>query len=706
MASAVVSDPSTGASESLTSVQTSTNKISTPTQLLLENLPENNFYRYLVLQTIPRDQLKNLKLTDKVKALSGSYKTAREQNDELIITCDTKLQQDSAFKIKQIGNIPVTVSPHPKYNISKGIVRDREFGLLSEDEIVEMFKTEGTSVIEAFKFKPTNNTSDRITVCLTFNQPELPSTITFGYRKFRVFPYIPRPRQCTKCYKYGHPTRFCQGIAKCSNCSSIECENLINGGQCFGPQVCGNCGGGHASVDKTCQVYNRERELLEIITKSRLSRRDAMRQWSVQNGNQPFRVNRPLYSTALKSTTTSVPQFNSRDAGNRGRGSGRGRGGSGSRVPYGRGSVPANGSVGSEFTSPHESDNSSVPQVDPSLINSSILDDRLSNKIHEPSTSSIKSTENSSVPQDDPLVQNSNLNDLLSNNNPEPSTSSLNSTPCDMEYIEKSNKRDRCRSESTSPKVSKKRVSSPEKDVNETSGQSRRRVNRDYNKTSNKQSTVQNPIPTSNPFELLSDCNDVHYFWRGESPFSNFHKCSIPCKLPGQFSKKTSVHSSEQLYQFRKAWYFKDTETCKEVLNAKNPRDCKTAGHDKNVKGFDTEIWKMDHGPAIHAMMEVLVRKFAPDSSLWTKLNDAPGILVEASPTDSFWGSGKGSTDIRKCGGKFEGNNMLGKLLVALRDYRRNQQNPDSDYQDVYAFGSIIKLVEGESSQLNNQFNS
>ncbi len=106
--------------------------------------------------------------------------------------------------------------------------------------------------------------------------------------------------------------------------------------------------------------------------------------------------------------------------------------------------------------------------------------------------------------------------------------------------------------------------------------------------------------------------------------------------MPEPFSSKTKVHSSEQLYQFRKAWYFNDLETCKKVITATSPKECKNVARDNMVKGFDTDVWKQPDGPAVHAMQEVLVRKFTLDSPLWTELNEAPRILVEASPTDFF----------------------------------------------------------------------
>lgn len=73
------------------------------------------------------------------------------------------------------------------------------------------------------------------------------------------------------------------------------------------------------------------------------------------------------------------------------------------------------------------------------------------------------------------------------------------------------------------------------------------------------------------------------YFFTGQSPFSNFYRS--PFKWRGiEFS------CNEQFYMYMKAQYFKDEDSCKKILEAKEPRVHKMLG--RRVKNFNKEQWK------------------------------------------------------------------------------------------------------------------
>ena len=600
-------DPLTGATSTSSDRPSSQSTISTSTQLKLPDIPENRFYRYLILKPTPPGQLKSIKLTQKVSALRGSYTTVKELPDgNMLITCSTKHQQDTALQISQIGDVKVTVFPHHKYNQCKGIIRDREFDLLTQQEIVDMFNEVGEPVSEAYKFNKRSDSDDRVTVCLTFDKSELPSRIKFGYKMFRVFPYIPRPRFCTNCLEYGHPTKFCRSSTKCPRCACTDCVNI--GGSCEKEQKCGNCQGSHTSDDKNCKMFERQKQLMEIITQERLSRREAIREWSRRNNNQSFLINnsRPSFSDTLQTASTkpspvtprtqpkAPPRHNKSPRGQSSRGHSRGGyNNTGNR----RFHIP---------DSDEESVESTHSNPDLSSRTKSLSDNSISNqgKISAPKTSSI--------PRAPPK---------------------------------------RHRSESGSLSSSPNRI---------------KKLNRD----------------TRSNHQVIGDSV---YFHGGGSPFSNFHSCSIPIPfkslgcppyfLPKSQQQKTTItlNDSETLYQFRKGWAFEDEESCKDILNCSSPKDVKKRSH--TIKKYNADKWHDTH--AISVMCECVYRKFEHNPNLKQHLMAAPDQFVEASTTDTFWGTGEVAGSLGR------GRNMLGKILTALRNFYRDQSTDPFNFKDL-----------------------
>ena len=84
---------------------------------------------------------------------------------------------------------------------------------------------------------------------------------------------------------------------------------------------------------------------------------------------------------------------------------------------------------------------------------------------------------------------------------------------------------------------------------------------------------------------------DSVFFHGGGSPFSNFHSCSlkIPINslgcpqdfLPKDQQQKPNVmlQTTEHLYQYRKAWAFKDKVSCKDILNLRHPGEVKKGSY-------------------------------------------------------------------------------------------------------------------------------
>ena len=141
---------------------------------------------------------------------------------------------------------------------------------------------------------------------------------------------------------------------------------------------------------------------------------------------------------------------------------------------------------------------------------------------------------------------------------------------------------------------------------------------------------------------------DIIEFYRTDRPFgflSNLYRAEI-------IFENRKFPTNEHAYQFGK---FRDTKIAEWVMSAPSPHLVAIIGH--GLMAWDiVPNWSKIK---IKRMEEVIRAKFTQHSDLVKKLietNDA--ILLEKSNIDNFWGIGK----------KRKGKNMLGKLLMKIRD--------------------------------------
>ena len=192
-----------------------------------------------------------------------------------------------------------------------------------------------------------------------------------------------------------------------------------------------------------------------------------------------------------------------------------------------------------------------------------------------------------------------------------------------------------------------------------------------------------------NPIKLQKEIvnPDMFFFFGWKMTFKNFHPCHYEVDLPEPYGRRP-MHSVEQLYMFRKSFYFSDEERCWEILDASNARATKALGAD--IKGFIPEVWDK---PKNDVMKECLVRKFTDSiehQDFTHTLLTSPKILIEASPSDTYWGIGfskeEGPYVLQQDWGDAE--NWLGRLLMGLQRFLQNinslDPNTNNEYWHIY----------------------
>jgi len=148
------------------------------------------------------------------------------------------------------------------------------------------------------------------------------------------------------------------------------------------------------------------------------------------------------------------------------------------------------------------------------------------------------------------------------------------------------------------------------------------------------------------------------FFFTEASPFSQWYRCSF--SVDGQ-----SFSCAEQYMMHGKAVLFGDQEVALEILVADHPRQHKALG--RKVKGFDDAVWRRTREGIVVSGNRA---KFTQNLALRELLLATRGTtLVEASPYDRIWGIGLAASDPRAQDARqWKGQNLLGKILTALRD--------------------------------------
>lgn len=128
-------------------------------------------------------------------------------------------------------------------------------------------------------------------------------------------------------------------------------------------------------------------------------------------------------------------------------------------------------------------------------------------------------------------------------------------------------------------------------------------------------------------------------------------------------------HTAEQYMMSQKAAVFKDVKTLKQIMKAKNPKQCKTLG--RKVINFNQATWdKMKY----KIVLDGNLLKFSQNEELKQfLLSTGDKILVEASPYDKVWGIGLLAENFECINpGAWNGENLLGFALMEVRDILRN----------------------------------
>lgn len=111
---------------------------------------------------------------------------------------------------------------------------------------------------------------------VTFEKHSLPTSVRAGYTYCRVKPYIPNPKRCYRCQRFGHSSRVCRSNEICAQYGSQQ--HVTD--DCDQEAKCPNCEGRHPAYSRTCPCWKKEKEIQFLTVKENISYFEAKKRLS------------------------------------------------------------------------------------------------------------------------------------------------------------------------------------------------------------------------------------------------------------------------------------------------------------------------------------------------------------------------------------------------------------------------------------------
>ena len=244
---------------------------------------------------------------------SDPFNIKKLRNGSILVEVDKEIQSQKLLKTMKLNltmdnAIPIDVSPHYSLNTKKGVIRCPDIKDCTDDEILEGLKDEGVMKLDRISVFRDGQRKPTGTFILTFQSQTLPKYIRVGYYRVAVSQFIPNSVRYYKCQKFGHTKFNCRKNEICTKCGQ---EDHTASQECKNEAKFVNCQGKHASNDKECPKWKKEKEIQRIKTERGISYTEAKKQMDIFNSvkttyAQAAAATKPVVKTATVETQTEM----------------------------------------------------------------------------------------------------------------------------------------------------------------------------------------------------------------------------------------------------------------------------------------------------------------------------------------------------------------------------------------------------------------
>lgn len=175
---------------------------------------------------------------------------------------------------------------------------------------------------------------------------------------------------------------------------------------------------------------------------------------------------------------------------------------------------------------------------------------------------------------------------------------------------------------------------------------------------------------------MLKDNNFVGFYHENEEYgcFSNWYMSEF------EYAGK-NYSNSEQYMMFQKARLFSKYDLADKILQTTDPQECKNLAR-VHFDNWDEFFWKRVRYTTVKRGIKA---KFVQNPEIRGILLDTGDkLLAECSPNDAIWGIKIGIDDERRFDiTQWDGENLLGRILMEVRDELRTASSGQLIYQDA-----------------------
>ena len=192
--------------------------------------------------------------------IRGTPKRITERRDGgLTITVDNREQSERLKTLTTLAEVSIEVTSDSNLNRTQGTIRYENHPGFTNQQLLDTLKPQ--NVVEIYQLSKRNDDKTSVPIpvfILTFGTTKIPDKVNIGWTSCSVRMYIPRPRRCFKCHRFGHGANTCRSPQDiCGKCGKTTHE-----GTCIDALCCVNCKGPHPSYIRTCPAYQKEQEIL------------------------------------------------------------------------------------------------------------------------------------------------------------------------------------------------------------------------------------------------------------------------------------------------------------------------------------------------------------------------------------------------------------------------------------------------------------
>lgn len=225
---------------------------------------------------IPRNCPKIIKddLNVKVTNTKNIEEVIHARNGKLLVITEHKKTAEELANIKTIASTRVDVHIQIECNTISFILNRMPTDTSLSEIKDEIEHENGFKVHSIRRFTKKGYNQPTETLLITIYGRILPTYIRIWMNRQKISQFFDKPRQCVKCFKFNHPTKFCKNNETCNQCG----ENHANV-NCQKPLRCVNCQGAHHPTSKECPEYIKEMEFVKFKVLNGLSFSEARKRY-------------------------------------------------------------------------------------------------------------------------------------------------------------------------------------------------------------------------------------------------------------------------------------------------------------------------------------------------------------------------------------------------------------------------------------------